>query len=211
MFTGLVETVGTVAAVSPYGGGRALSIRAPSIASELALGDSVAVDGVCLTVTARDAETFDVQAIATTLTRTTIGSFQPARRVNLERALQFGARLGGHLVQGHVDGLGRVDHIRRGGEHVLIDLALPAEVAAVTVLHGSITVNGVSLTVNALPAAGTAQVAIIPYTWDHTSISALRTGDDVNLEGDMIGKYVRHLLGAPGRGGGEDPAAGWGY
>jgi riboflavin synthase len=181
-------------------------------------GDSIAVDGVCQTVTSLVPDGFTVQAVATTLGRTTLGEFAPGRRVNLERALSFGARLGGHLVQGHVDGVGR--GARRGSprsELVLIDFTLPEEVEPVTVLHGSITLNGISLTVNALPEPGVAQVSIVPFTLDHTAIADLRTGDGVNLEGDMIGKYVRHLLGAPARetapetAGGEHVLRAWGY
>jgi riboflavin synthase len=130
--------------------------------------------------------------------------------VNLERALSLGQRLGGHIVQGHVDGLGEVIRIDRRDELVLIDFRMPDDVAAVTVLHGSITLNGISLTVNELPSPGVCQVSIIPYTWEHTNLLELREGDAVNLEGDTIGKYVRHLLGAPA-GGGEHVLRGWGY
>jgi riboflavin synthase len=135
-------------------------------------------------------EGFTVEAVATTLGRTTLGGFTRGRRVNLERALALGARLGGHIVQGHVDGVGRVASIEHRGELTLIDFSLPEEVAAVTVLHGSITLNGISLTVNEVPAPGVCQVSIIPHTWEHTSLADLRVGDAVNLEGDTIGKYV---------------------
>ena len=130
--------------------------------------------------------------------------------MNLERALSLGQRLGGHIVQGHVDGLGEVVSIDRRDELVLIDFRMPDDVAAVTVLHGSITLNGISLTVNDLPFPGVCQVSIIPYTWEHTNLVELRVGDAVNLEGDTIGKYVRHLLGAP-TSGGEHVLRGWGY
>lgn len=217
MFTGIIEEVGSVAGVRPLGDGVELTVRAPGIARELALGESVALDGVCQTVTALPPGGFAVQAVATTLGRTTLGSFAAGRRVNLERALAFGARLGGHLVQGHVDGAGEVLALVRRKEHTLIDFSLPPEVAGVTILHGSIALNGVSLTVNALPRAGIAQVSIIPFTWEHTSLAELRVGDAVNLEGDLIGKYVRHLLGAPGpaaapqAGLSADLLRGWGY
>jgi riboflavin synthase len=190
MFTGIVESVGTIVAVVPLQDGRRITVGAPAIARELALGDSVAVDGVCLTVTASSEERFDVEAIGTTLSRTTVGDFVAGRPVNLERALAFGARLGGHLVQGHVDGVGRVLSIRRAGEHVLLDVTLPEVVAEVTVLHGSIAINGVSLTVNALPQKDVAQVALIPFTWQHTNLRELAEGHPVNLEGDMIGRFV---------------------
>jgi riboflavin synthase len=210
MFTGIVEEVGRIAMVAPMGNGRVFRIEAATILPGLALGDSVAVDGACHTVTALHPDGFEVQSVATTLGRTTFGGFQPGRRVNLERAMSLAQRLGGHLVQAHVDGVGEVLSVRPRDELVLIDFSLPDEVAPVTVLHGSITLNGVSLTVNALPAPGVAQVSIIPFTWSHTAMPDLAPGDGVNLEGDMIGKYVRRLLQLPGQAG-EDLRRGWGY
>lgn len=209
MFTGLVEEVGLVVATEPFGNGVAFTIRASAVLDGLRLGDSISVDGVCQTVTAERPETFSVQAVETTLGRTTLGTYGVGRRVNLERSLAVGDRLGGHLVQGHVDGVGRVLSIVPRDELVLIDLSLPDEVAQVTVLHGSITVQGVSLTVNAIPAPSTCQLSIIPHTWQHTAFPDLREGDPVNVEGDLIGKYVRHLLAAPGAG--ADLRQTWGY
>jgi riboflavin synthase len=217
VFTGIVEEVGTVTAVEPLGNGVAITVAARAVLDGIGLGDSIAIDGPCQTVTAIHPDGFSVQAIATTLGRTTFGSFQPGRRVNLERALAFGARLGGHLVQGHVDGVGKVLRIDPRDELTLIDFTLPDEVVGVTVLHGSITLNGISLTVNDLPEPGVCQVSIIPFTWDHTAIGDLRVGDGVNVEGDMIGKFVRNLLGAPAQGqgtgriGSEHVKKAWGY
>jgi riboflavin synthase len=217
VFTGIVEEVGTLAAVEPLGNGIAITVGAQGVLQGLGLGDSISIDGACQTVTAITDEGFTVQAIATTLQRTTFGGFAPGRRVNLERALALGARLGGHLVQGHVDGTGRVLRIDPRDELTLVDFTLPDEVAGVTVLHGSITLNGISLTVNELPAPGVCQVSIIPFTWDHTAIGALRVDDAVNVEGDMIGKFVRNLLGAPAQGGApggigrEHVLKAWGY
>lgn len=217
MFTGIVEEVGTIAAVREVGAGVELDVRASTVLEGIAPGDSIAMDGVCLTAVAFDAEGYTVQAVATTLGRTALGELAPGRRVNLERAAALGTRLGGHLVQGHVDGVGEVLSVVPRGELVLIDFTLPREVDEVTILHGSITLNGVSLTVNDLPAPGVAQVSIIPFTWHHTSLSDLRPGSRVNLEGDMIGKYVRRLLDRPreaGGGGaapGVDPAGAAGY
>lgn len=209
MFTGIVEEVGTVAAAREAGNGVEFLVRAETVLEGLALGDSVAVDGACLTVTSLPGGGFTVQAVATTLGRTTLGDLGPGRRVNLERAVALGTRMGGHLVQGHVDGLGEVLSVTPREELVLIDFRVPDEVDEVTVLHGSITMNGVSLTVNELPAPAVVQVSIIPYTLEHTNLSDLRAGDRVNVEGDLIGKYVRRLLsrtreeggGEPGRGG----------
>lgn len=208
MFTGIVEEVGTVDSVREEGNGVVFTIAARTVLEQMGLGDSVAIDGACLTVTSLLDGAFTVQAVGTTLGRTTFGGFQAGRRVNLERALSLGQRLGGHIVQGHVDGLGEVVSIRRNDELVLIDFRMPADVAAVTVLHGSITLNGISLTVNALPEPGVCQVSIIPFTWEHTNLVDLAVGDAVNLEGDTIGKYVRHLLGTPS---GETAAKAWGY
>ncbi|HEU0051589.1 MAG TPA: riboflavin synthase [Longimicrobium sp.] len=214
MFTGIVEEVGTIREARPEGNGVVFTIACETVLHGMGLGDSVAIDGACLTVTSLADDAFTVQAVGTTLGRTTFGAFAAGRRVNLERALSLGQRLGGHIVQGHVDGLGTVKSIRREEELVLIDFTLPEDVTAVTVLHGSITLNGISLTVNDLPAPGVCQVSIIPFTWEHTNLAELREGERVNLEGDTIGKFVRHLLGAPaGRAGasGEHVLRAWGY
>lgn len=199
MFSGIVEAVGRLEGVEPADNGRRLRISAP-FAAELRDGDSVAVEGVCLTAVSRGPGWFEAEAIATTLSRTTLGGLAPGSPVNLERALALGDRLGGHLVQGHVDGVGVVVGVAREGEHVLLDIRLPREVHEVTVLHGSIAVAGVSLTVNALPAVDVAQVALIPYTWEHTTLRELRPGDGVNLEGDMLGRFVVTYLQRSGRG-----------
>lgn len=209
MFTGIIEEVGEILAVEPLGNGAALRIAASRVLQQLAVGQSIAIDGVCLTATSVAADSFTVEAVATTLGRTTLGSYAPRRRVNLERALAFGDRLGGHLVQGHVDGVGRIEEVEARDELVLISFTLPEEVADVTILHGSVTLNGISLTVNALPAPSVCQVSIIPHTWAVTALRDLGTGDPVNVEGDLIGKYVRHLLGAPSSG--ADLMPRWGY
>jgi riboflavin synthase len=193
MFSGIVEAVGAVRETESVANGKRFRIAAPFVA-ELKDGDSVAVEGVCLTVTDRGEEWFEVEAIATTLSRTTLGRLTPGAGVNLERALALGDRLGGHLVQGHVDAVGEVVAVERDGEHVLLDVRLPDVVAEVTVLHGSIAMAGVSLTVNAMPSPDVAQVALIPFTWDHTTLSGLQPGDGVNLEGDMLGRFVVNYL-----------------
>jgi riboflavin synthase len=198
VFTGIVESVATVTAVEQLGNGRQFTISAGELLSSLALGDSIAVDGACQTVVELLPDAFRVQAIATTLGRTVMGGYLAGTLVNLERPVAIGERLGGHLVQGHVDGVGTITRVERQDELVVVECEMPQIVAEVTILHGSVTVNGVSLTVNALPRTGEMQVAIIPYTLKHTTLGRLRSGDRVNLEGDMIGKYVRHLLASPG-------------
>jgi len=192
MFTGLVEGTGRVVGKEPHEGGLRFRV-ACGFAAELEAGESVAVSGVCQTVTAADADAFAFESIRTTLSRTTLGSLEPGQRVNLERALRAGDRLGGHLVQGHVDGVGRLTARERAGETWLLRVELPRDVAACTVERGSLAVDGVSLTVSRLEGA-VAEVAIIPYTWSHTTLSEVRPGDGVNLEGDLVGKYVRRLL-----------------
>lgn len=192
MFTGLVEAVGTVAAIANGPAGRELRIE--SEFSGLVDGESIAVNGVCLTVREHDATGFTVGAVETTLGRTTIGGWNVGRRVNLERAMALGARLGGHIVSGHVDAVGAVRSVEQSGDARLVALALDDEVMELSVLHGSITVDGVSLTINALPPDGTLQLSLIEYTLRHTTLGELRAGDSVNVEADLIGKFVQKLV-----------------
>ena len=188
MFTGLIETVATVARLEPVESGYTLRLET-ALASELALGESVAVDGVCLTVTSRDATGWDADIGPETARVTTLGSLRPGHRVNLERSMRADSRFGGHLVQGHVDATGEVLAIRPDGDSRWIDVAFPEPLSPLFVPKGSVAMNGVSLTVAALDEARFS-VMIIPFTWEHTSLSGLRPGGQVNLECDMVGKYV---------------------
>lgn len=192
MFTGIVTGVGTVQKAVARSGGLELSIQSPY--SDLAPGESVAVDGACLTVETANAYTFSVHVIRTTLDRTRFGEYASGQRVNLERALQAGDRLGGHLVQAHVDGLGQVELVTQRDDARLLDLRVPDQVARVTMALGSITVDGVSLTVNAKPARDLIQISLIPFTLQHTTLGERAVGDRVHLEADAIGKYVAVLL-----------------
>ncbi len=192
MFTGLVDDVGVVERVERTAVGRELRIR--SAYTALADGESVAVNGACLTVRESGAGWFVVAAVITTLGRTTIGDWAAGRRVNLERAMRLGDRLGGHLVQGHVDDVGVVEQVRRLDDAIVVDVRVPAELEPMMVPHGSVAVDGVSLTVSALPAPGILQLSLIEFTWRKTTLGELRPGDRVHLEADMVGKYVRQLV-----------------
>lgn len=190
MFTGIVQEVGTVRAAEPAGGLLRLAIHAPATLERLRDGDSVAVDGVCLTVVRHDRGAFEAEAIPTTLDRTTLGGLAAGARVNLERALAAGEPLGGHIVQGHVDGVGTVLGVERTGDSVLVDVAVPDEVTGVTVLRGSIALSGVSLTVAGLPAPGVVRVSLIPYTLEHSTLGAVQVGTRLNVEADFVAKLV---------------------
>jgi len=192
MFTGIVTEVGKVAAVQREADRLAFTIEAPY--DDLVQGDSIAVSGACLTVIEKGENWFKVEAIVTTRGRTWFGDLQEGDEVNLERSLRIGDRLGGHFVQGHVDGVGTVRRVEEEADAVLIDIHVPDEIAELTVPHGSITFDGVSLTVNATPEPEVVQVALIPYTLEHTTLGNLKPGDPVHIEGDMIGKFVRQLL-----------------
>jgi riboflavin synthase len=194
MFSGIVEEVGVVESATDVSNGRELVIGAEKVLADLKLSDSINVDGVCQTVVSRGQRDFKVQTIATTLSRTTLGEYRRGRKVNLERPIAAGERFGGHFVQGHVDGVGTVTSVKQEGGMWLVRFTLPDTVEPFTILHGSICVDGVSLTVNALPASGTAEVALIPYTYEHTNLVRLAPGMRVNLEADMIGKYVTRAL-----------------
>ncbi|MFL5577120.1 MAG: riboflavin synthase [Gemmatimonadaceae bacterium] len=192
MFTGLIDDVGTIERVDETLAGRAFRVRCRY--ADLAGGESVAVNGACLTVREHGAGWFTAAAVVTTLDRTTMGDWRAGMRVNLERALRAGDRLGGHLVQGHVDGVGRVTEVARRDDALLVDVALPESLAELMVPHGSVTVDGVSLTVNALPAPDTLQLSLIEYTLRHTTLGDLAAGDRVHVEADVVGKYVRRLV-----------------
>jgi len=193
VFTGLVDDVGTIDRVTPTAAGREFRVRCRY--DDLAEGESIAVNGACLTVRGRGPHWFTAAAVTTTLARTTMGSWQTGRRVNLERAIRAGDRFGGHMVQGHVDGVARVTGVRSAGDARLVDLAVPAGLTDLMVRHGSIAVDGVSLTINDLPAPEIVQLSLIEYTLRHTALETLHDGDEVHVEADMIGKFVQRMIG----------------
>ena len=194
MFSGIVEAIGTIRSVEDRETTRRFRVEVPAFASELSLGDSVSVDGGCLTVTSVDDESFSVDVIGTTLERTIAGSYDDGTRVNLERALKLGARLDGHIVQGHVDAVGHLTDRTKQGEFWTMDFSLPSAVHSETIDHGSVTLNGVSLTVSELLPDSRVRIGVIPHTFAHTNLGLLEPGDAVNVEGDLIGKYVARIL-----------------
>ena len=194
MFSGIVEEVGVVRTVTELDGAREVLIGAGAILDDLLPGASVSIDGACHTAVTVHDDGFMVHSIGTTLSRTVSALYAEGTPVNLERSMTLGGRLDGHLVQGHVDGVGKLVSLSEKGEYRLLDFRVPAQIAAQTILHGSIAINGVSLTVNAFPESDICQIGVIPFTWEHTNLGRLRPGDPVNVEGDMIGKYVRRML-----------------
>lgn len=193
MFTGLVETMGVVRSAVPDGTGTLLTIEEPAIARDLPLGASVAINGVCLTAVAGDDRSLSFQAGPETLKLTNLGDLKPGMKVNLERSLKLGDRLGGHIVQGHVDGVGRIERRERQGEWEYVWFACPLEMTQQMIRKGSVTVDGVSLTlVDVEP--GRFSVALIPHTMAITTLGFKQPGDTVNLETDLFGKYVVNYL-----------------
>jgi riboflavin synthase len=199
VFTGIVEEVGTLVVREDQDDAAVLRIRAATVLEDVKLGDSIAVNGVCLTVTAVDGDVWSTDVMAETLRRSSLGGAEAGAGVNLERAVTAHTRLGGHMVQGHVDGVGRIVS-RTPSEHwEVVRIGLPAELARYVVEKGSIAVDGVSLTVSAVTAADAAdpwfEVSLIPTTLRETTLGARAPGDPVNLEVDVIAKYVERLLG----------------
>jgi riboflavin synthase len=191
MFTGLIEQVGEIESVRQTDAGRELRIRSPF--TDLMSGESIAVNGACLTVRELGKSWFDAAAVQTTLERTAIGEWKKGTRVNLERAMRSGDRLGGHIVQGHVDCVGIVAARTQAGDALLIDVSVPASIEPLLISHGSVTVDGVSLTVNELRPGGL-QISLVDYTLRHTTLGELKEGSRVHIEADVIAKHVRRLL-----------------
>ena len=192
MFTGLVERVGLVSAIRRVESGYGLWVTTP-LAAEVAVGESVAVNGVCLTVTQADATAMHADIGPETARRTTLGSLRPGQSVNLERAMRADARFGGHFVQGHVDATGTLVAIREEGGSRCLTISYPSELAPLFVRKGSVAVDGISLTVADL-GPESFDVMIVPFTWAHTHLGSVRKDDRVNLECDMVGKYVARAV-----------------
>lgn len=195
MFTGIVEAMGRIAKTGDTDGLREFRVDTPpGFLEGVRVGASIAVDGACLTPIDVHPEGFTVEAVGTTLLRTVAGGYCEGSVVNLERAMALGDRLDGHLLQGHVDGIGHLLQIRDVGGFRILEASIPLEVHELTLIHGSISLNGVSLTVNRLESDDRVEVAVIPHTWEATNFRYLSPGDPINVEGDLIGKYVGRVL-----------------
>jgi riboflavin synthase len=203
MFTGIIEGLGAVTAVRPAGSGRRLAIAAGFDLAGTKVGDSISVNGACLTAAAIAGRQFEVDVSPETLAKTTIGSFRLGERVNLERALRLSDRIDGHLVSGHTDGTGIIDSREAAGNAVIVTVTVAEALTRYMIVKGSVAVDGVSLTINHLEA-GRFTVSIIPHTAGLTTIGFKQKGEQVNIEVDLIGKYVEKFLSAPA---GPPPAA----
>jgi riboflavin synthase len=193
MFTGLVEEIGSIRSMRAQGRGFRITVEASAILHDVKIDDSVNINGACQTVVRVDGASFDVEAVEETIKKTTLGGFQPGQRVNLERAMKLGGRLGGHLVQGHVDTRGRVAAVEQQQTGWLLGVEFPREFSRYVVPVGSVCIDGVSLTAARVEDT-TLTVAVIPHTWAYTTLNELKTGSAVNLEFDIIGKYVERML-----------------
>lgn len=206
MFTGIIESLGEVTRIEKRGDLTRLTIAAETIAGEVAIGDSVAVNGTCLTVTAAAGGHVHFDAVAETLAKTSLGDLVVGSRVNLERAMRAGGRFDGHIVQGHVDGVGRVRELSRDGDDVRLYVECDREISQFLVAKGSVAVDGVSLTVVGAGDEGF-DVALIPLTLEHTTLGDRGPGDRVNLEADVLGKYVKQYLDRVGPARDDDTAS----
>jgi riboflavin synthase len=195
MFTGIIEQLGKVEKLEVTSGGARLTVRAPEVAPSLAVSNSIAVNGCCLTVVSHDAERFSADLSGETLRCTSFGELKPGSIVNLERPLTAGKEFGGHFVQGHVDGIGRVVHLKPEGENWWLAVRVPDEIGRYVAMKGSIAVDGISLTIAGWRDA-VAEMAVIPYTYAQTNLRERTPGDAVNLESDILAKYVERLLDA---------------
>jgi riboflavin synthase len=193
MFTGIIEETGRVRSLRKGSESAEIQVAARIIPPALKIGDSIAVNGVCLTVVRCGVEEFVADLSAETIERSSLGQSVPGRTVNLERSLALGARLGGHFVQGHIDGVGRMTSVRKSGEGAVMAVSYPSELERYLVYKGSIAVEGVSLTLSSLNPSEF-EVAIIPHTWKNTNLRMLKMGDPVNLETDILGKYFERYF-----------------
>ncbi|MGO1507046.1 MAG: riboflavin synthase [Microbacterium sp.] len=198
MFTGIIEEIGEITAIAPSGDGWRLTVRAPKAAQDAVHGESIAVSGVCLTVVGSGPDTFDADVMKQTLDVSALATASVGTQVNIEKAMPVGARLGGHIVQGHVDGAGTIVEVRPGDQWSVLRVAIPADLAPVVVDKGSISIDGISLTVSAVSdptdADAWLEVSLIPETLTATTLGGRVVGDRVNLETDILARHVERLL-----------------
>ena len=199
MFTGIIEGLGTISAIASSGPGKRLAIESDFALDQTKIGDSIAVSGACLTVVKLQVKRFEVDLSPETLTKTTFGNVKMGDRVNLERALRLSDRLDGHLVSGHIDGLGTLQQRERIGNAILVTIGASKAITRYMIAKGSVAVDGISLTINS-SSDNEFGVSVIPHTAKITTIGIKRIGDPVNIETDMIGKYVERFLNQPGSG-----------
>lgn len=195
MFTGLVEEIGTIQSITKSTKSARITIKASKVLEDIKIGDSIATNGVCLTATEFNSSSFTIDVMAETMRRSNLNGLQPGDQVNLERALQLGDRLGGHIVSGHIDGVGRISSFEKEDNAVWITIDASPEILKYIVQKGSIAIDGVSLTV-AYVDERVFKVSIIPHTKDVTTLLRKRAGHAVNLECDIVGKYIEKLMGA---------------
>jgi len=193
MFTGIVEEIGKIEKITPIAGGFTLQIKAEKVIEELAVNDSVCIDGVCLTVTKKENDAFWVDAVGATLEKTTLNKIKADTFVNLERSVRLNDRLGGHLVQGHVNDIGTISEIKKLGENYLVKVIVPQELEKYLIKEGSIAINGISLTIAELNN-NEISLSIIPHTWQNTNLKVQKVNEKVNVEIDILAKYVEKLL-----------------
>ena len=193
MFTGIIEEIGTIEKVSPISGGMRLTIRAKEIIEDIAVNDSICIDGVCLTATRVNHNSFQVDAVGATLDKSTFNRIKADALVNLERSVRLSDRLGGHLVQGHVNGIGTISEIKKLGENYLVKIIIPEELERYLIKEGSIAINGISLTIADLNS-NEISISVIPHTWQNTNLKDKKVNEKVNVEIDILAKYVEKLL-----------------
>lgn len=193
MFTGIIEEIGTIEKVSQISGGMSLTIRAKKIMEDIAVNDSICIDGVCLTVTKKENGAFWADAVGATLEKTTFNKIKADTFVNLERSVRLNDRLGGHLVQGHVNGIGTISEIKKLGENYLVKIIVPEDLERYLIKEGSIAISGISLTI-ADVTKNEISLSIIPHTWQNTNLKDKEVNDKVNVEIDILAKYVEKLL-----------------
>ena len=193
MFTGIIEELGIIKKIDTIDGGKRLFIGADQILDDLKTNDSIAVNGICLTTINTTDAGFWIDAVGETLQKTTLGAFKVNQKVNLERAVSLQTRLGGHMVQGHVNGNAVISRITKLGKNYALDVVLDSQLERYTILEGSITLDGISLTIARLSGT-TVGINVIPHTWANTNLAGLKTGNSMNVEVDLIAKYIEKLL-----------------